>query len=271
MEHENGTATGTSGGNGESGGTLRGGSNGYDKLSDGSLSLLDRLRGTGEQGTPRDAGTPSRPASESARRASLSPRAGKQRDTGDHATSTRDDSANRRAVSENARGSGQDGSSNRGASESTSESKRTNSRPGRPAKGLNPKPIEQKTVKKQSRQLKLPWQDTAPLSLDEATGAKPMMVNALKKFWQGTDDFISATNRQKAEAIIWQLIDDEDTEYLVDRLLGAGMVSRPVAAAVRGIARSYHLLNTGMILLPRFMASVQFYSQHGGFSLGGAM
>lgn len=118
-------------------------------------------------------------------------------------------------------------------------------------------------------QVKLPWDDVAPLSTGEATALRENVIEGMKAFWQGTDQVISFSNKNKREAYIWQSIDDEDTGFLADRLLMMATRNKAIAAGVRGVAASSALLRTGAILLPRFMQTVQFYSDNGGLYIGG--
>jgi hypothetical protein len=95
------------------------------------------------------------------------------------------------------------------------------------------------------------------------------LTEGLKAFWVGTDQVISFTNKAKAEAYIWQDIDDDDTAFLAEGILRMAMRHKAAAAAVRGIAQSSYMLRTGAILLPRFIQTVQFYATNGGLMLGG--
>ena len=95
------------------------------------------------------------------------------------------------------------------------------------------------------------------------------LVEGLKSFWKGTDEVISFSNKKRTEAYIWQAIDDEDTEFLADALLRLAQRNKAIAAAVRGVANASHLLRTGAILMPRFLQTVQFYSDNGGLMIGG--
>lgn len=105
------------------------------------------------------------------------------------------------------------------------------------------------------------------LSGGEATSLREPMIDGFMRVWELADETISATNRQHADAVIWQTIDVEDTGTLVDALLSFGR-SNPVAAqAVRGIATLFIQLEVGMILVPRFWRTWTFYAKHGGFAI----
>lgn len=91
------------------------------------------------------------------------------------------------------------------------------------------------------------------------------MIESLRTVWKQTDELITNTNKQKADAFIWQTIDDEDTTFLADCILGAGMRMPIAAYAVRKIAESWNYYRAGVILLPRFVSTWRFYAEHGGF------
>jgi hypothetical protein len=77
------------------------------------------------------------------------------------------------------------------------------------------------------------------------------------------------SNREKAEAHVWSAIDDEDIEIISEHLVEMGKASKVVATAVRRMTNSYRLLQIGLITLPKFIQTYQFYASHGGFALGG--
>ena len=87
------------------------------------------------------------------------------------------------------------------------------------------------------------------------------------------DKLISNTNRARtrlsAEAgnLIWSSLEDDEIETLVDALLIIGTKQRHVALAIREVARAWKLVEVGLILMPRFLATMQFYAQNGGLAL----
>jgi hypothetical protein len=115
----------------------------------------------------------------------------------------------------------------------------------------------------------LPWNDATPLDAKEANALRDNLIEGVTAFWQGCDNVITYTNRKHTEAYIWQTIDEEDTAFLVDAILNIATKNKVVAAAVRGIARTSRMLRAGAIMMPRFMQTVQFYADNGGFYLGG--
>jgi transcriptional regulator with XRE-family HTH domain len=114
-----------------------------------------------------------------------------------------------------------------------------------------------------------PWGEEKPLSADEAKAIRQDLMDGLEAIERGTDTVISNTNKEKAPAVIWQSIDDEDNGFLADQLISMGMRYKPVAWAARGIAHSSRLLRAGMILFPRFWETVQFYADNGGVVVPG--
>ena len=81
------------------------------------------------------------------------------------------------------------------------------------------------------------------------------------------DEGITATNREKAKAVIWSDMDDDDIDVFVEVIIGSAKKSRIVATAVRQVSKSYAMLRLGIITGPRFMATVKHYQNHGGFVL----
>jgi len=109
--------------------------------------------------------------------------------------------------------------------------------------------------------------DVKPLDAKEAASLETNLITALHAIFMGADQIISMTNQRKSDAYIWQGIDDEDCRFLVSGLLRVAQKSPAAAWAVRGISETSTMLRTGMILLPRFMQTVQFYAENGGLVL----
>lgn len=93
------------------------------------------------------------------------------------------------------------------------------------------------------------------------------MNSVFRTIFRYTDSGITATNRDKAQAVIWSDIDDEDIGVLIEVTIGGAKKSRIVATAVRQVSKAHNLLRLGIITGPRFMQTVKFYSDHGGFVL----
>lgn len=120
--------------------------------------------------------------------------------------------------------------------------------------------------------------DTIPLALPvigaieslsrvEQVNLREPLFEALRTIFEGSDNLISKTNARKVEAYIWQEIDDEDTYFLVDALIRSGARVPVVGTAVRTVTHAHKLLRAGVILMPRFIATVKHYSDNGGFVL----
>lgn len=123
---------------------------------------------------------------------------------------------------------------------------------------------------KQPDRYTLPWlEDVQPITASEASGIRDNLIEGLTAFFKGADDLISITNKEHKEAIIWQLVNDEDTAYLVDTMLLIARKVPAAAMAVRALAKVSHELRIGTILIPRFYATWQHYSSAGGFMIGG--
>lgn len=105
------------------------------------------------------------------------------------------------------------------------------------------------------------------LTKKEADELRPHIVGALKVLFKGLDKGISLTNRDRAEAWIWQSIDDREVQVIADHLVSMGLESRLAATALRGMARTYRTWEIGVITLPRAVLSIQFYAEHGGFAM----
>jgi hypothetical protein len=114
--------------------------------------------------------------------------------------------------------------------------------------------------------LRFTW-DEKPLTQKEADELLPRVRGWLDFIFRQMDKFISATNRDRAEAEIWQEIDAEDIDIIANHLVDMAKASRIVATAVRRISNSFRMLQIGLITAPKFIQTAQFYSQHGGFTL----
>lgn len=109
--------------------------------------------------------------------------------------------------------------------------------------------------------------EAKPLTKTEADLLRPGLHKALKAYWRYSDEAITHTNRERAEARIWREIDDEDTATLVALLLTTSMRSVAAAQIVRGISGLWRYVEVGVILGPRFYQTVRFYAEHGGLAL----
>ncbi len=85
------------------------------------------------------------------------------------------------------------------------------------------------------------------------------------------DDFISRTNRDhvklEGDNLIWSDMSQEEMATLVDSLLIVGKHEAHVAVAIREVAKAWRYVQVGIITFPRFIKTVRFYGEHGGFVL----
>lgn len=111
------------------------------------------------------------------------------------------------------------------------------------------------------------------LSQFEADTLRPILIEALTTYSEEADRVISRTNRahtelsEEAGNLIWSTLEPQEIETLVDGMLIIGQKQGHVAYAIRETARLYKLLEVGLILVPRFLATLQFYAQNGGLAL----
>lgn len=111
------------------------------------------------------------------------------------------------------------------------------------------------------------------LSQFEADTLRPILIKALTTYSEEADRVISRTNRahtelsEEAGNLIWSSLEPQEIETLVDGMLIIGQKQGHVAYAIRETARLYKLLEVGLILVPRFLATLQFYAQNGGLAL----
>lgn len=265
MENDYGRNAGTEGGTG-SGGTVTSFAEFAAGLPADQQSLLTSIRDGSNEGTARNPRGKGRPASKNNVGAVGTDGRDHANDRGNGESGANDDRSNRGPIGKTHRTEPASGNGSGGAGESGRQSQRDR---GRPSKGLKATGAPPKAATKAPGKNKLPWDDAAVLSSDEAAALRPNLVEGLTSFWEGADQLITYTNKEHAEAYIWQSIDEEETEFLADGIILIALRNKAAAAAVRGIANSSRLLRTGAILLPRFVQSVQFYSQHGGLVLGG--
>ncbi|WP_067936751.1 hypothetical protein [Alicyclobacillus kakegawensis] len=107
------------------------------------------------------------------------------------------------------------------------------------------------------------------MSQKETGELKPHLLQALKILFRGLDQGITMTNKDQAQAWIWQSIDDQEVEKIADHLLQLGVASKVAATAIRKMTRTYRALDVGIITVPRAVMTLRFYAEHGGFVLPG--
>lgn len=105
------------------------------------------------------------------------------------------------------------------------------------------------------------------LSAVEAKDLLPKFNEALRTIFQMADRVISMTNKEQAEAWIWQSIDKAERDIIATHLIELGQKSKVIAEGVRRITAAHRLLQIGLITGPRFLMTVQHYSEHGGIGL----
>lgn len=105
-----------------------------------------------------------------------------------------------------------------------------------------------------------------PLSEKEAKELYPRTVRVFTLIFKYADEFISATNRDLAEAMIWRRIDEEDIEVIVELIMDGAKKVAIIAEGVRKINQAYRYLAVGAVTLPKFFETYKFYLKHGGFA-----
>ena len=101
------------------------------------------------------------------------------------------------------------------------------------------------------------------LSDGEAQTLRPLLIEAFTGYTDYADDTLSRTNRKGAEAHIWSTMDDGEIATIVDTILSGGRKSAQIAFVAREMVRTYRLVKVGLILVPRFLATMQFYAENG--------
>lgn len=180
-----------------------------------------------------------------------------------------------RANRGNRRGGKQDSNGGGGSSESSQTNERAtiNEKPsGVAIKGADRiKQLAQaatEAARTEAPKLRFQWDDK-PLTNKEGDEILPKIKGLLEFIFRHADKGITISNRNRAEAHIWSSIDDEDIDIIAGHLVEMGKASKVVATAVRRMTNSYRLLQIGLITLPKFIQTYQFYAANGGFALGG--
>lgn len=252
---EGGNQDSSSGGDG-SGQGVEGGSRASEKLD-----LLQRIRSKRSNGLS-DTGSPTNGTGHADSQAD-----GRGLSTGKRGTKT-DDGATPRADSGNRLGGGQGHNSSGGTREITSGNDASRvKQQGVNIKGVDKiKQLAQAATQAQAPKIRFSW-DEKPLSNKEGEEMQPKIRALLEFIFRHMDKGISISNRNKAEAHVWRSIDDEDLDIIASHLVEMGKASKVVATAVRRMTNSYRLLQIGLITLPKFIQTYQFYAANGGFSL----
>lgn len=270
-----GSSSGSEGGSegGKGGGSRsEGGSPGSSEGSENSsgdsakIDLLQRIRAQRTNGQ-RDSSSTEDGASAKHPEGNSKNSGGHKRGNADnHGPSSRNDR-------DNGRDSKQDDNSNSGISE-TSQTNDRNSRVKEKPQGVKVKGVDkikelaQKAAQADPPKLKFTW-DEKTLTNKEADEVLPKVKALLEFVFRHMDKGISISNRNRAQAHIWGAIDNEDIEIIASHLVEMGKASKVVATAVRRMTNSYRLLQIGLITLPKFIQTFQFYQSNGGFALMG--
>lgn len=201
---------------------------------------------------------------------------GNSQGVGDH------DRGDKRRIADDARPSsranrnaGRSGEQDSNGNGGTRETSQTNDNDARiKPKGVNIKGVDKiKALAQQASQaeppkLRFTW-DEKPLTNKEGDEILPKIKGLLQFLFRHADKGITITNRNRAEAHIWSAIDDEDIDIIASHLVEMGKASKIVATAVRRMTNSYRLLQIGLITLPKFIQTYQFYAANGGFAIMG--
>lgn len=114
-------------------------------------------------------------------------------------------------------------------------------------------------------QFTFPWlEGVSVLTEAEAADIRDNLILAIHHLFKAMDDLITMTNRSKAEAIIWQLADDEECGLYADGMLHLAMRNEATAWAVRAIANSANWMAQAMGASLKIWRTWQFYAEHGG-------
>lgn len=128
--------------------------------------------------------------------------------------------------------------------------------------------MAQKASQMEAPKLKFTW-DEKPLTNKEGDEILPKIKALLEFVFRHMDKGISISNRNRTQASIWSAIDSEDITIISEHLVEMGKSSKVVATAVRRMTNSYRMLQIGLITLPKFVQTFQFYQSNGGFALVG--
>lgn len=111
-----------------------------------------------------------------------------------------------------------------------------------------------------------------PLDYSEAQEIGGLLSEAILPFCaEMADNLISRTNRDRAEAVIWYDLEEDEYLILADAMIGSGMQSGAAAQALRGMVWAWRRYQVGVITLPRMVKTVDHYAEHGGFVMTGIM
>lgn len=103
------------------------------------------------------------------------------------------------------------------------------------------------------------------LTPKESKELLPKVSDALETIFKNSDKFIGFTTKSESakEVYIWASIDKSEITVIATSLVETGQRSQIAATLVRKVARDYTKLQLGIILLPRFLMTVQHYLSNG--------
>ena len=119
----------------------------------------------------------------------------------------------------------------------------------------------QPTIKADALQLRDVFSDK------EAKDYLPKTMEALDSLFLNVDKFISFSNKEKAQAVIWSNMDESDLKLLAEIVIDGAKKSRILATATEKFVQSHKMLRAGFITFPRFYQTWLFYQEHSGFNL----
>jgi hypothetical protein len=140
---------------------------------------------------------------------------------------------------------------------------------GRKWRGVVPELNEVKSIVQTAIHKDGPKQKKEPekaLSATEAKSMGGMLEEIFRDMFQGIDGIISRTNKERSEACIWAVIEDDEVAILVKFVLRYAQRYAAVAVAVRAAKSNWETYKVGMIIGPKLIETAQFYKDHGGIA-----
>ena len=101
------------------------------------------------------------------------------------------------------------------------------------------------------------------LTAYEAENFRERLFGILVSLWELADKGLTATALDGAECDIWRSIDDEDTSFLVDRIIAKGRQNAFIGAQVRMLIDHWSDARMVAILGPRVLESAGWHQAHG--------
>jgi hypothetical protein len=126
------------------------------------------------------------------------------------------------------------------------------------------KKAESKAENEQARQAQNDGKEPPHvLTAYEAENFRERLFGILVSLWELADKGLSATALDGAECDIWRSIDDEDTSFLVDRIIAKGRQNAFIGAQVRMLIDHWSDARMVAILGPRVLESAGWHQAHG--------